>query len=353
MCKVSIIVPMHKTEKYIEQCIQSCLGQTMSDVEIILVNDGSPDKSLQIAERYAAIDKRVKVINQPNNGVSVARNAGVESAAGEWIMFLDGDDWLEKDAAETMFNLGNRNNNCEIVICSFFAEFSNRSFRDRFFHEKSRLFTADDSISLVKSSMVTTRLSQKGAHANVGVPWAKMYSRDFLAKNKCRFPVGLKRMQDMVFNLYAFRNSTKVVYEDIPVYHYRMTNNSATKQYSHDFEDTSKRILFEIDTFLRKNHLYNELSLVYYAKAAKLYIELIKLQYAPSENKLSYSAKQKELRVLYHSVPFRDCFIREINEYLSTSQKLICSFLRYRMIGFVHMLCAVKYRLSKRALYVV
>ena len=105
MCEtamVSIIVPIYNVEAYLKECIDSIRGQTMQEMDIILVDDGSPDSCPQICDQFAAEDKRIRVFHRENMGVSAARNFGMEQAEADWIMFVDPDDWLEKDAVEVL-----------------------------------------------------------------------------------------------------------------------------------------------------------------------------------------------------------------------------------------------------------
>lgn len=102
--KISIIVPVYKVEKYLERCIESILQQTYRNIEIILVDDGSPDNCPEICDKFAKMDKRIQVIHKPNGGVSSARNAGLEAATGEYIGFADSDDWIEKEMYESLLN---------------------------------------------------------------------------------------------------------------------------------------------------------------------------------------------------------------------------------------------------------
>ena len=113
--KVSIIVPVYNVEEYLSKCLDSCIGQTLYDIEIICINDGSTDSSLQLLHKYAAVDPRIKVIDQKNSGVAVARNAGLSAANGNWIMFLDPDDYLSKNACERVW-LESQYEKTDIVI---------------------------------------------------------------------------------------------------------------------------------------------------------------------------------------------------------------------------------------------
>ena len=104
MIKISVVVAIYNVEKYLEKCIQSIIFQTYKNIEIILVNDGSTDNSLNICKKYKSEDSRIIIINQENQGVSVARNNGIDRASGEYILFVDGDDYLRTDIIEKLLN---------------------------------------------------------------------------------------------------------------------------------------------------------------------------------------------------------------------------------------------------------
>ena len=110
MSKVSIVVPIYNVEKYLEQCIDSIINQTLKDIEIILVDDGSPDNCPQICDDYAKKDSRIKVVHKKNGGLSSARNAGIEVATGDYIGFVDSDDYIELDMYEKMYSIAIENN---------------------------------------------------------------------------------------------------------------------------------------------------------------------------------------------------------------------------------------------------
>ena len=116
MVKVSIIVPVYNVEKYLSKCLESLINQTLKDIEIICVNDGSTDNSLSILKEYANKDSRIKIIDKQNEGVSVARNTGIEVATGEYLIFVDSDDYLVENACEKALNTIEHNNS---DICIF------------------------------------------------------------------------------------------------------------------------------------------------------------------------------------------------------------------------------------------
>ena len=112
---VSAIIPVYNSEQFLEECIESLRNQTLKEIEMIFINDGSTDNSLEILNKYEKIDSRIKVINQNNSGPSVARNIGIEVATGEYISFIDSDDWIDKDMYKMMYEVARDNNLWEIV----------------------------------------------------------------------------------------------------------------------------------------------------------------------------------------------------------------------------------------------
>jgi glycosyltransferase involved in cell wall biosynthesis len=114
MPKVSIIVPVYNAEKYLQECVESVLGQTLSDIELILVDDGSTDSSPTLCDQYAAQDRRVKVIHKPNGRAASARNAGLRVASGEYVAFVDADDWISPDMYEKMLQT-----NADVTLCDY------------------------------------------------------------------------------------------------------------------------------------------------------------------------------------------------------------------------------------------
>ncbi len=120
--KISIVVPIYNAEKYLDRCIQSILNQSYKDLEIILIDDGSTDSSNKICNNYQKRDNRIKFISQKNEGVSAARNRGISEATGEFIGFVDSDDYIQPNMYETLYGLINKYN-CDISICGYFIEY--------------------------------------------------------------------------------------------------------------------------------------------------------------------------------------------------------------------------------------
>lgn len=213
---VSIVIPIYKVEKYLHECINSVQSQTYENLEIILVDDGSPDGCPKICDEYAASDNRIKAIHKENGGLSDARNAGIDIASGKYIMFVDSDDVVDCTIVERLMAALLRDNS-DIACCQF------------------RYIDEDSHPGVTPHSLTDNKLIQRNdcmrallTDANVGVyAWAKIYRRELF--DKIRFPVG--RLHEDVFTTYKLvdRATSISVVPDV-LYFYRIRNNSITTQ---------------------------------------------------------------------------------------------------------------------------
>ena len=337
---VSVIVPVFRCEKYIKKCVRSILNQTYSDIEVILILDGEFDGSGDICKDFAHMDERVVLIEKENEGVSVARNIGINVAKGEWIVFVDSDDWLEKDFVECMVEIGEKS--CaDIAICNFFAEYTNKSILDSFFELPNHVFEMDEKEELVKNCLIHTGFGNKKCVTNVGVPWAKMYRTDFIRDNNLLFVPGLSRMQDTIFNLYAFSVADTIVFDNSYLYHYLKNYEASTIAYREKFNYTVEKLLDEIDEF---NALYriNEFESIVSAKVILLIIELIKLQYAAKGCKKNLNRKIKEIKDILKNRQYQKALEEVDTKLLTNMQKFVKVLLMHNMILGVYLMCKIK-----------
>ncbi len=215
--KISIIVPIYNSEKYLERCIKSILNQTYKHLELIAVNDGSTDKTLEILNVLQNNDQRLKIISQQNSGVSVARNRGIKEATGEYILFIDSDDWIENDYVEILINTCEVNN-LDICRTSFFVDRENGLNEKIGFSElKSSIIDVKDiETNFIKSSLFHSACVQ-------------MIKLDIIKKNDVFFNEKIIYEEDLLFNFEVFKKSHKVMYIDCCKYHYTANDESATR----------------------------------------------------------------------------------------------------------------------------
>lgn len=218
--KVSIIIPIYNAEKYLEDCVNSVIDQTYSNLQIILVNDGSTDKSWNICQRLKGQDNRIEIFSQSNSGVSVARNKGLDVSNGKWIMFVDPDDFLDEDIVTDL--VSKMDDNTDIVSCACYGIENKKKYRAHFFKKSCQFST--DKIDLFLQ-LLNVSYGQTGkVFTAIGVPWGKIYRKTFLEKNNLKFDPALRRMQDNIFNMSAFFYARNIIYLDKPLYYYRLNN---------------------------------------------------------------------------------------------------------------------------------
>lgn len=225
MDKVSIIVPIYNAEDYLLNCLESLVNQTYESIEIILVNDGSKDKSLEICKEIAKNDERVKVFSIRNSGVSTARNLGIDKSTGDYITFVDSDDWAEENMIEFALDKAN-STDCDVVVWSYFKNYLNKEKRLSLIPGGNQTFTTEKDILYLKSIYQFYGENKLGDTVSAGTTWGKLYKSDLIKKNNIQFKEKLTRSQDVIFGLEAFSKAKLISYYDESLYHYRINNSS-------------------------------------------------------------------------------------------------------------------------------
>ena len=235
MPKVSVIVPIYNVEKYLEKCINSLLSQTLEDIQIILVNDGSKDNSGNIAREYEKNNKnRIIYVEKENGGLSDARNYGLKYATGDFVAFLDSDDYIEKNAYEEMYNKAIEEN-ADYVECDFIWEFPNKIRVDKQYPYKNK----KEMLSFVRV-----------------VAWNKLIKRQLITDNNLEFPKGL-RYEDVEFTYKLIPFVNKFAYVDKPFIHYVQREGSIANVQN---ERTAEifTVLDNVIEFYKKNNIYEK-----------------------------------------------------------------------------------------------
>lgn len=341
--KVSIIVPIYNVSRFLKQCLDSLLVQTLQEIEIILVDDGSTDESGEICEAYALKDSRIRVIHQKNMGLSGARNTGITTANSPWITIVDGDDWLEPDAVEYLYLEASKNSS-DICIASFYSNYPDKQIEDRFLNidDYELTFGPEERYLLQANCLCFVQIGNKRASTNLGVTWARIYRKDFLVRNNLKFKLGLKRMQDAVFHLEAFELIHSVHFTNKPVYHYRVWNESASKKYSKDFDQTALDIIYEMKEILIKYDIYERFLTVYNTKCIKLLLDIIKLKYVPKTNQEPIRKKIRDIKSIIKQEPYRKALYQADKRMMTFNQALAYSLLKAHMVFPVYALYRIK-----------
>lgn len=229
--KVSVIIPVYKAEKYLEDCLDSVINQSLKDIEIICVDDGSPDASLDILARYAARDNRLRLICQGNAGVSAARNAGFKHAKGSYVLFLDSDDMLNPDALEQLADTADKKQT-DILYFDAAPFFENEALAERFRAWSDRGLRSQEYAGVVTGAQLFARMS-KNEDYRANATWA-LYRREFLLEKQLRFYEGIVH-EDELFTQVAMLEAESASHLQQPFYRRRFREESimtSEKSYS-------------------------------------------------------------------------------------------------------------------------
>ena len=210
--KISIIIPVYKVEKYLRFCLESLCAQTLTDIEIICVNDGSPDNCLEILEEYAKRDKRFLIINQKNAGSGSARNNGIDHAKGEFIGFVDPDDWVSPNYFEILYN--------RAIICNADVSATANVVKVSKHNRKK-------DVGFRSEKIIVSDKKRKSLIYRSGVVWNKLFKKPLIDKYKIRFADTKSTGQDNPFNIISLATANKIATTTMGTYFYRVRSDSA------------------------------------------------------------------------------------------------------------------------------
>ncbi len=262
MACISVIIPIYNVEQYIRKCIDSVINQTLKDIEIILVDDGSPDNCPEICDEYAGLDSRVSVIHKANGGLSDARNAGMLRATGEYLLFVDSDDWIEAETCMLLYSEANKNNT-EFVISAYYNETKTITTVKHIFGNGNDVFSSTN-VKKKLARRILGLINEELRHPEqidaLSSVCSKLYKRELVVKNAIKFIDRNQIFSEAIdFNFRYAMNVNSAIYLDTPLYHYlRMNTTSGTKAYRKDFFKLWKPWIVYVKDFIEKNN-YNEL----------------------------------------------------------------------------------------------
>lgn len=229
--KVSVIVPIYNVEKYLHQCVDSLLNQTLKDIEIILVDDGSPDSCPQICEDYKRKDSRVKVIHKENGGLSSARNAGLEIATGEYIAFLDSDDYVAPEMMEKRYNIS-KEKDLDACYCDYNFDYDGKVWSANKQKEDSFIYTKDEAKNFL-FDMVGPLPSYPSDVKHLMSVWLAVYKASIIRENNIRFESErLYPSEDLLFHIDFLSHCTRIGYLKDSMYYWRYRPGSLSRSYN-------------------------------------------------------------------------------------------------------------------------
>lgn len=314
---VSIIVPVYNTEQFLHQCIESIINQTYKNIEIILIDDGSTDKSGKICDEYAANDNRIKTIHNINSGVSIARNIGLDNAKGKYITFIDSDDYVEKNYIETLVN-AIETNNAELAICGI-KEITDKITKVR------------------KPRGCYTGSLKNDYYAMIDFPCligAKIYLKKILDSYKIRFVKKIKYAEDELFNLMYYQYVKMYIFVDSPLYVYKHRKQSLSDIKLLKNKENLKNYIFKLkkeDYYLEKLNV-NKKDIIIGEQAIRAI-----LNFTNTNNYIVFIDEIKELRLIV----YKDL------RYNKFSKIVFALLLKLKLSFIIYCICKIRNRYFK------
>ena len=308
MSKVSIVVPCYKVEEYIRELIESLINQTLSDIEVILVDDGSPDQSGAICDEYASKDSRLRVIHKQNGGVGAARNDGLKAATSDYVIFVDSDDYLPENAIEILYQKA-RTTDADIVIGDINQVSSDGSKIGRFYAEPFTVTEPAQIRELVRTVFYKNYCPwpyNGKAAFGYGGPCNKLVRKKMLVDNHIEFDLRVKGIyDDIIYSAYILSVAKKISYIPEIVYNYRLLETSITSTYKANTLEINTAIFEAWNDFLSKYNQDGVYTAAFYANVLRRFDESLNKYFFSPKNPNPLSVRLKELQLLMNSEPYK------------------------------------------------
>lgn len=319
---ISIIVPVYNIEKYIRKCIESIINQTYKNLEIILVDDGTPDNSGKICDEYAKIDKRIKVIHKQNGGVSSARNVGLENALGEYVSFIDGDDYISDRFCEKLLQKI-KEENADCIACGYYRVYDNKT---------EKIVSSKPYVLKEIEYLEQILFVQKG----LGFSHMKLWRKDSI--NNIRFNENLKVAEDAYFGIQASSNIKKFYMINEPLYNYRFNEKSLVISYNKNYMNNYLEAMILTKDYIEKNYKNNKSILEKLNNYISYHVLLIVVNYCfTPENGLTIKEQIEELKKVCKIKEFENSIKKSSYEGFSITRKIALFTLKHKLY-FITML---------------
>lgn len=277
---VSIIVPIYNGEKYINRCLDSIVSQTLKNIEIIIINDGSTDNTENILKEYIKSDSRIKYIKTSNKGVSNARNIGLKNSSGEYIGFVDIDDYIVSNMYEKLYEKSKKNN-ADIVFCAHTSIHESCNLYESPCDKELIISTKDDKIKNIYIPFINSQLIY------LGMCPTKLYRKKFIYENEIVFDCSRKIGEDAYFNLQIITQAENIIITPESYYFYNKINESSTRRYIENMID------IDITNFYTRKKIYDKWSKDIELNLSNFYCTFIDCIYACCRNEIIENKKDR------------------------------------------------------------
>lgn len=256
--KFSIIIPVYNVNNYLSECVNSVLNQTYKEFEVLLIDDGSTDGSSKLCDKYNRENSQVHVFHQKNQGVASARNLGIEQASGDYILFLDSDDWIDSKTLEYLENRLEKKQ-YDVIIFSYAKEYGDNSYIKYVIEDNQ--FSEDELSKVVYRrlfGLTNSELKHPESLEYMSTCWGKAYRKECLHNCKFQNIEQIGSFEDGLFNMDVLNENTTVEYINKPLYHYRYTKNSLSSKYRSNLQSQWNTLFSIIQQKINENALSND-----------------------------------------------------------------------------------------------
>ena len=321
---ISIVIPVYNVEKYLSRCIDSVINQTYKNIEIILVDDDSPDNCPKICDDYAKKDKRIKVFHKENGGVSFARNIGINESKGEWITFIDSDDWVEKDYCETMLKIAQKNN-ADYVCCGY----------NRVYNDHKEIINGDESIKKYNNEEYLLKLLN--VQNSYGFCHMKLIKKQNL--NKVTFDENIQVGEDALFNASLCQNLSNVIVINKPLYNYNFNSQSVVRKFDKNYVNKYLDSMISMKEYINKNYSNDKVVLQHLYNYVSYHVLLICVNYC--YHPLNKN-KMKSLKKVCNIELFKKAIKKSNYNDMSITRKITLFTLKHKLYFLTALICKIR-----------
>lgn len=349
---ITFIVPIYKIdERYLRVCIESLINQQKKNYRIILVDDGSPDNCGKICDEYLEREESISVIHQINQGVSIARNNAINMTETEWTIFIDADDWVDKNYSDEIERLilSFKNTRPDIILLDYYKEFRNKQKRISMQIE-SGFICEKNYLEIQKAAFY--KLFQNGTESQYEVVnlWNKVYRTSFLKDNNLCFIKEARKGQDQIFNAEALNVTNQLYYQKSVFYHYRCLQKSRTNRYDPSIIVLTKIEIDALKDIISRHGLEDKCSSSLNNRICTKVYACLRLAIFNPENKDRYREKKRKALELISNDPFYSALKNVHLSDLSKSEGLFVYFLKKRWIFPLYLMVTNKDSIFRRKL---